>query len=114
MYANGGGGVEMPLRGLGLAARAESEVPLHGTQGIDHELDVRVQLHAELLGALADVLAAHAARERLVLEFLLDGAHFEVAETAARSHQRARDQGPAQPVHREPPPRHGRFAWLPR
>src|SRR5690242_2832783 len=40
---------------------------LHGS---DDERDVLVEVHAELGGPVDDILAAHAARERLVLHLL--------------------------------------------
>ena len=64
----------------------------------------------ELGGALQHVLAAHAPRERLVLELLLDAGDLEILEAPRRPHQRAGHQEPAQLVHREERPGHRRVA----
>src|SRR6185437_16262380 len=74
------------------------------------ERDVLVEWDAELLGTLADLVAVHAARKRLVLELLLDRRDLEVRKTLGWAHQRARDQKSAQLVYRKERLRHGRIA----
>lgn len=48
----------------------ETQITGDLAQRVQHELDVRVEIDAELLGSLEDILADHAACEGLVLQFL--------------------------------------------
>src|SRR5258706_297090 len=89
---------------------SEGQRRLHRTERLDTERDVIVERDAELLGPLAYLIAVHTARERFVLEFLLDRRDLEVRKTLGGAHQRARDQESAQLVYRKERLRHGRIA----
>src|SRR5690242_14063789 len=92
--------IPAPASGTELG-RAQAERSFDGAEGTDHESDMIVQRHAELFGTAADVVTVHAAGERLVLQFLLDGRDLEVGEALRGTDQRACDQEPAELVHRK-------------
>src|SRR5438034_409440 len=94
--------------GFTLPPRGPARVPPDGAPGYRTRYDR--ERHAELLGAMADLIAVHAACERLVLEFLLDRRHLEIREALGRTHQGACDQESTQLVDREERLRHGRVA----
>src|SRR5439155_18097815 len=79
----------------------EAQRGLHRAERLNAECDVLVQRHAELLGALAHLVAVHAAGECLILELLLDRRHLEIREALGRAHQRACDEEAAQLVDRK-------------
>src|SRR5207244_4876290 len=62
------------------------------SQRAEQEADELVEREPQLLGPGEDILPAHPAGERLVLELLPDARHLEIREAARRPHQRAGDQ----------------------
>src|SRR5207247_10119944 len=73
-----GGRARTTWRGLcGRWASPEPELRRDRAHRIDHEGDVLVELDAQRLGALVDVVPVHAGRERRLLELLLDGLRLE-------------------------------------
>src|ERR687886_2745772 len=74
---------------------------LHGLEGFDDEAYVLVEFDAEFGDDLAYVFAVDGARERLVLELLLDRGDFEVVQALRRAHERAGDEEAAQLVRGE-------------
>src|SRR5829696_881923 len=63
-------GVASAASGGGRGCGAEAELRCDRPHRLDHEADVLVEIHAELLGALVDVVTVHAGRERGLLELL--------------------------------------------
>src|SRR5205823_1530791 len=57
---------------------------------VDDDLDVLVEVDAQLLGAGEDLLAVDASGEGFVLEFFLDGLDVDVGDGLAGPHQRDR------------------------
>ena len=55
-------------------------------QGIDDELDMVVEVHAQSLGTLVDVVAVDLGGKALVLEFFLDGRWRERVDAVGADH----------------------------
>src|SRR5262249_42025088 len=85
------------------ASERSSQAELVGalTHETDHVRDVLLERNAEQRRALDEVLALHAARERLVLHPLLHGARLEIEHAPARPDQRGRGDEPGELVARE-------------
>src|ERR1700730_231073 len=77
-----------PTAGLG-GRSAETDAWSDGGQCADHEADMLVQAHPQLLGVTVHVVTIHRAGEALVLELLFDGAGPEASDRAARPHEGA-------------------------
>src|SRR3970040_1033540 len=84
------GAASWPTAGLRGGSR-ETDTRRHLHQGADHEVDMLVEVRAQLLGAAVDVLAVDRAGEALVLELLLHRARLEPRDGPSGPHQRARD-----------------------
>src|SRR5260370_35563060 len=68
----------------------QSDLGGDGGERVHDEGDVGVELHAELGRSSVDVVAAHGAREALVLELLPHGGRLEPVDHLTPPHQRAR------------------------
>src|SRR5438046_2975577 len=86
MYGEPGPGVEDGGWHSGTLP-VESEVRGAGAHGIDHELDVRIEVDAKLLRPEQHVIAIHAASERLVLHLLSDGPGVDLVQALRRPHE---------------------------
>src|ERR1051326_8277629 len=94
----------------GFLARAEPELVRPLLHGGDHVRDVLVEVHAQLLGALAHLVAVHARRERWLLELLLHGLGRQADDPGGADHRAGRDEA-RQLVYGEQRLRHPRFTW---
>src|SRR5256885_12164530 len=78
--------VRFYMRTAALERSSESQIVRLRAQEADHIRDVLVERNPQRRRALDDVLALHAARERLVLHPLLHRAGLEIEHALARPH----------------------------
>src|SRR5262249_7913273 len=80
------------LASLGAGPAEQAQLGRQRLHGVNDELDVLVEVHAEVGGAPDDVLAVDAAGEALALHLLPDAAGRQVADARRPQQRRRRDQ----------------------
>src|SRR5437773_2205515 len=83
---------------LGRGPIAQADVGGDAGQRGDHERDVRVEVHPQLLGPAVDVVAVDGSRERLVAELLAYRRGLQPGDGAAGAHERTGVDEPGQLV----------------
>src|SRR5271154_4829616 len=82
-------GAAFAATGSGIAGTIETELWSDAAQGFNAKREVLVERDAKLLGAVVDVVATHAARERFVFQLLLYGCCFHLVDTFRGFDERA-------------------------